>query len=185
MRDELRTALGLRQQAHERLTRRLANLTDAEYLWEPAPGCWSIRPDSTGRLVSEWEHFRDPPPLTTIAARMWHMGACPWELPALTREFVVEHQFGGPYHPNGRDPREGCPTATGAIESLNRNMVRWAQHYESVSGDDLNRPLGPRAGLYSDDPYYGLLLHKVDEYIHHSAEVALMRDLYEALDKKP
>lgn len=185
MRDELGIALGLRQQAHDRLTRRLEGLGDEEYFWEPAPGCWSVRSDGTGSFVAEWELLRDPPPLTTIAARMWHLGASPWKLPVLTRDFVVEHQFGRPYYPEGRHPRQACGTATDAIESLNRNMARWAEHYESVSEDDLNRPLGTPAGPYGEDPYYGLLLHLVDEYLHHSAEVALMRDLYEAIGNKP
>lgn len=27
---------------------RLDGLTDDEYFWEPAPGCWSVRPRGTG-----------------------------------------------------------------------------------------------------------------------------------------
>ena len=30
------------------LRARLDGLTDDEYLWEPAPGCWSVRPRGTG-----------------------------------------------------------------------------------------------------------------------------------------
>jgi hypothetical protein len=29
---------------------RLDGLTDAEYQWEPVPGCWTIRPTSAGRV---------------------------------------------------------------------------------------------------------------------------------------
>lgn len=31
-----------------RLRSRFEGLTDAEYLWEPAPGCWSLRRRSDG-----------------------------------------------------------------------------------------------------------------------------------------
>ncbi|MBC8076520.1 MAG: DinB family protein, partial [Chloroflexales bacterium] len=34
--------------ARERLANRLVGLTDDEYLWEPVPHCWSIRPRSAG-----------------------------------------------------------------------------------------------------------------------------------------
>ena len=30
---------------------RLQGLTDEEYLWEPAEGAWSVRPDASGRMV--------------------------------------------------------------------------------------------------------------------------------------
>lgn len=30
------------------LRARLNGLTDDEYFWEPAPGCWSVRPRGTG-----------------------------------------------------------------------------------------------------------------------------------------
>ena len=61
-------------------------LTDAEYLWEPAPGAWSVRRKADGPgpgatvLVGAGEWGRDggrphpyPPPITTIAWRMHHL----------------------------------------------------------------------------------------------------------------
>jgi hypothetical protein len=34
-----------------RFSDRLIGLTDEEYFWEPVAGCWTLRPDSTGRWV--------------------------------------------------------------------------------------------------------------------------------------
>ena len=62
---------------------RLNGLTDEEYLWEPGPGAWNLRPreqQRTGRgrgaggWVCEFEP-RDPQPapLRTIAWLMWHL----------------------------------------------------------------------------------------------------------------
>ncbi|HEY9293245.1 MAG TPA: DinB family protein [Microlunatus sp.] len=45
---------------------------------------------------------------------------------------------------------------------------------------NLDQPIGPVAGPYGDVPRRGLVLHTVDELIHHAAETALIRDLYAA-----
>ena len=41
-------------------------------------------------------------------------------------------------------------------------------------------PLGPTWGPYGDSTFLALMLHALDEVIHHSAEIALLRDLYRA-----
>jgi hypothetical protein len=66
--------LDLADFGYGRLRRRLAGLTDEEYRWEPAPGCWSVRPasDRTYRLDGSPRPV-DPPPLTTIAWRICHI----------------------------------------------------------------------------------------------------------------
>ncbi|MFZ0214675.1 MAG: DinB family protein, partial [Candidatus Dormiibacterota bacterium] len=62
-------------------------MTDDEYLWEPVPSCWSIRPRAPGPgpgatvLVGAGDWGRDsarpthpwPPPFTTIAWRLGHL----------------------------------------------------------------------------------------------------------------
>ena len=63
---------------------RLTSMTDAEYFWEPVPGCWSIRPRSAavtpmaagqGELVIDFELPEPTPaPVTTIAWRLGHIG---------------------------------------------------------------------------------------------------------------
>ena len=66
---------------------RLDGLTDAEYLWEPVPGCWSVRPRGTssapvqggsGETVIEFAFPEPvPAPVTTIAWRLGHViSAC-------------------------------------------------------------------------------------------------------------
>jgi hypothetical protein len=53
----------------------LRGLTDDEYFWEPVPDCWSIRqtPDGTWGIDWAWP-TPDPPPVTTIAWRLAHIG---------------------------------------------------------------------------------------------------------------
>ena len=62
---------------------RLDGLTDDEYLWEPVPGCWSLRrrAEATtpmaaglGDVVADFAYPEPKPaPFTTIAWRMGHM----------------------------------------------------------------------------------------------------------------
>lgn len=47
---------------------RMEGLTDAEYLWEPVEGGWSVRQDASGTWRQEFvQPEPDPPPFTTIA----------------------------------------------------------------------------------------------------------------------
>jgi hypothetical protein len=62
-------------QTWTQLDHRLSGLTQIEYLWEPVPGCWSVRDTGDGRAaVADWaDPDPDPAPVTTIAWRMWHI----------------------------------------------------------------------------------------------------------------
>ena len=57
----------------ERTWRRLDGLTDAEYLWESAPGCWSIRARIDGTHFGEGARIVYPDPFTPLAWRLWHL----------------------------------------------------------------------------------------------------------------
>src|SRR5919198_3184086 len=62
------------------LRERLNGLTDDEYFWEPAPGCWSVRPRGTGAAPVQAGSGAmtidfaipepDPAPFTTIGWRL-------------------------------------------------------------------------------------------------------------------
>jgi hypothetical protein len=54
---------------------RLEGLTDEEYFWEPAVGCWSLRQDGDGGWMMDRQGPRepDPPPLTTLAWCIVHV----------------------------------------------------------------------------------------------------------------
>jgi len=53
---------------------RCEGLTDAEFLWEPVPDCWTVRSnDSGGWLVDLEKPEPEPRPVTTIGWRMWHI----------------------------------------------------------------------------------------------------------------
>ncbi len=48
---------------------RLEGLGDAEYFWEPVPGCWSVRQGTGGRWAMDGGTAPEPAPVTTIAYR--------------------------------------------------------------------------------------------------------------------
>ena len=53
----------------------LQDLDDSVCLWEPAPVCWTVRPDSQGRWVADWEVPEpDPVPAVSIGWLTWHIG---------------------------------------------------------------------------------------------------------------
>src|SRR5690349_6731754 len=53
---------------------RRIGMTDDEFLWEPAAGCWTVH-QREGRVVADSRGpvDPDPAPITTIAWREWHI----------------------------------------------------------------------------------------------------------------
>ncbi len=56
----------------------------------------------------------------------------------------------------------------------------WKRDLGSVDDDRLAEPMGSEAGQFEHDPVASFVLHIHTEFVHHSAEVALLRDLYGA-----
>jgi hypothetical protein len=166
--------LDLADLAYERLRRRIQGLDDEEYLWEPAYGCWSVRPagDGTYRLDAA-DGPVEPAPLTTIAWRLCH----------------VIDLLAGPRNatwigvtPAGTLDRLGEPaTADRAVDELERAYALFRTHVSATDGSLLATSMGPVAGRFADDTRAAFILHELDEFIHHAAEIAVLRDLYRAL----
>lgn len=166
------TAVGvLRSQwrrSGDRLERRLDGLTDAEYFWEPVPGCWNVKPDPDrpGRWTYEYEPDPQPAPVTTIAWRLVHIAADNW--------IYWEHAFG----PGERNfPDLAVPsTASDAIRhwyDSRQPVTAWLDRAADADLDEM-RP-SHLGGEKSAGDVISIL---VDEQVHHGAEIALLRDLY-------
>jgi hypothetical protein len=157
--------------AYERLRGRVDGLTDEEFFWEPAPGCWSVRRTGDGTFRADRSPVPvRPAPLTTIAWRLSHL----IDLLAGERNATwVGVQV------SGRLERAGEPgTAAAAIEQLERAYGLFRAHVDATDADDLTVPLGPIGGPYAGSTRAAFILHELDELIHHGAEVGTMRDLY-------
>ncbi|AXK35168.1 DinB family protein [Streptomyces armeniacus] len=53
----------------------LQRLTPGDFLWEPTPYCWTVRPDADGAWVPDFSETEpEPVPVPTIAWLSWHIG---------------------------------------------------------------------------------------------------------------
>jgi hypothetical protein len=150
--------------AWQRLWDRVQGLTDEEYQWLPVPGGWTAGDGAP--LVDE------APPFTNLAWRISHIIHC------LTEERMGPW-LGVPSIPANveREPA----TAAAALENLDKAYANFRAHLVSAEEDRLWEKLGPMAGPYADDDRGAWAIHILDEFIHHGAEVAVLRDLYRAL----
>ncbi|HEY1644205.1 MAG TPA: DinB family protein [Streptosporangiaceae bacterium] len=162
---------------------RLDGLTDEEYVWEPVPGCWNVRPrdaQSTAMLSGTGD-FRvefafpepDQPPVTTIAWRLAHI------IVGVFGQRNASH-FGGP--PVSYQGFGYAGTAQQALAQLDEVYATWLAGVQGLGADGLTRPCGPAEGPFAEASLAELVLHINKEAIHHGAEIALLRDLYRARD---
>lgn len=160
--------------AYNRLNSRLQGLTDDEYYWEPAADIWTIRPGRDGKYVRDSGLiFDEDPPLTTIA---WRMAEIFYVLAAERCATWLGLEPAPDLFADGLPP-----TAEGAREMLDRAFAMWRGYVDKCDEETLAEPTGEIAGQYAEYSRYSFVLHIADEFIHHAAEVALMRDLYRAM----
>ncbi|MFJ8128807.1 DinB family protein [Streptomyces hydrogenans] len=185
--------------ARQRLTDRLAGpvvnsgngtdvpvgpMTDAEYLWEPGPGCWSVRrqegwTEEGGTLLSgagEWGRETAPyphpvpPPFTTLAWRLTHLS----ELLALRADHTVGTRS------LTRDDYRAAGDAASAIAAFDADAEAWRGALLSVGDKELDT-VGhctyPHGGD-AEEPFLEVVWWVNQELLHHGAEIALLRDLY-------
>jgi hypothetical protein len=165
MKDDL---LDLADFAHQRLRARLTGLTDEEYLWQPAPDCWTVRPAGDGTFRADGAALPpEPAPLTTIAWRLSHV----IDLLAADRNatWLGRTPTGAPAGTPGR--------AEDAIAQLEQAYASFRGHLEKA---ELAEKVGPVGGPYAESSRAAFVLHQLDELIHHGAEIGTMRDLYRA-----
>ncbi|MGX1025878.1 DinB family protein [Streptomyces sp. SAI-097] len=223
--DRLGVLLDQFDQAREMAQVRLAGLGDEEYLWEPVPGCWSIRrrgeavtpraygpgewvldkgaPDipaneyaevarqaasgmSVTKIADDWSvsverveqvlaHTGTPEPdatpVTTIAWRLAHLHSC------------FAGQWEWTFGERRRDPRllvDFTPSAALGLERFWAVIDRWREDVAHVTDEQLDA-VGFSQYPYGsdpDDPYIGVVAGDNLEFIHHMAEIALLRDLW-------
>jgi hypothetical protein len=157
-------------------------LTDEEYLWEPAPGAWSIRrrgqasspkPFGPGEWVlDDASGDPDPTPVTTIAWRLGHLH--------LDFAGTWEWTFG-----ERRGPDllvDFTPSADLALERFWATVDRWRDSVAAMTPEQLDT-VGfcqyPNSSA-PEEPFITVIWASNLEFIHHMAEIALLRDLWHA-----
>jgi hypothetical protein len=159
---------------------RLDGLTDAEYFWQPVPGCWTLSrrghsaaPISVGAGAFTMDYAlppNDPEPVTTIAWRLAHI--------IVVFAARTATHFGGP--PADWPSWEYAGTADEALRQLDAAHAAWVKGVRDLGAAGLAWQVGPAEGdgQYADHPMAELVLHINREVIHHGAEISLLRDLY-------
>lgn len=150
---------------------RLEGIDASEYLWEPAPACWNVRPgdDGIARIDGYGDHEIDPAPLTTIAWRLHHIAVdC--------LDSYSERAFGATGAHTSDDEWYLDPEP--AIADAERAWRCFRDGATGRSVADWWQVLGPHWGPYADHSLLDLVLHALHEVTHHGAEIALLRDLY-------
>jgi hypothetical protein len=77
-----------------------------------------------------------------------------------------------------RRSREWFPRVEDALDALDTPWSAFRGGLDRLGEDGMWRALGESWGPYSEDPWFALAIHAIDEISHHGAEVALLRDLW-------
>lgn len=150
------------------LAHRLEGLTDEEWLWEPVPGCWSIRDGKIDFAIP----VPSPAPFTTIAWRLAHLHACnDVELHWLRDE---DYEWTDVKVPSGAEE---------AVKLWRQSASDVREVLAALSDLELEAPtVSVRAGRSAITkrglPRIFFASSLVRENIHHGAEVGVLRDLY-------
>jgi len=161
--------IALSRKAYDRLARRIAGLDDEEYHWEPAPVAWAVRTAPDGTTTFDFAlRPMAPVPITTIAWRLTH-------IVDLLREDRCATVLGLAPEPDSNEVWIAT-SAADAIDNVDRAFATWIRYLEAT--DPARLFDAGEADRWPDR--FTFALHIIDELIHHSAEVALLRDLYAA-----
>jgi hypothetical protein len=118
----------------------LERLEAADFLWEPAAPCWTVRPTADGAWVPDWADTEpDPVPVPTIGWVSWHIGW--WWSVAID-------------HAQGRAPRERTDVTwpgdgQAAVDWLRGLREDWIAVLDGRTGAELD---GRAVFPVQDDP---------------------------------
>ncbi|WP_329104068.1 DinB family protein [Micromonospora sp. NBC_01699] len=144
----------------------LERLEPADFLWEPAEHCWTVRPTADGGWVPDWADVEpDPIPVPTIGWLTWHIGW--WWTVSIA-------------HARGRTPPERTdirwPGPGGAAVGWLRGLrTEWLGVLDRFTDADLDR-VAPFP--WQDDPEH-TIAHMLGwlnaELMKNSAEIGQLR----------
>ena len=135
-----------------------------EYVWQR----FTDRMD--GLTEAEWRWEPLPDDRVTLHWRFRHI-----------TEFLQAERNGpwlGLAAEPGGEQRDPATSAADALQDLNAAFAQWRGQLAQTTEESLGALIGSVAGAYGDATRRAFALHIVDELVHHTAEAALLRDLY-------
>jgi hypothetical protein len=91
--------------------------------------------------------------------------------------YVAPHLGDWPLPGEFRDWFGAAEPARGAMETA---YSVFRERITALGEDGLAAEMGPDWGAYQHEPWAALVIHAIDEVVHHAAEIGLLRDLYRA-----
>ena len=163
--------LRLHDHWYTRLCTRIVGLADEELFWEPAPNCWSLRPGEDGAFRPDFGLvFTEDAPVTTIAWRLWH-------IIDMLKEDRCALYLG--LEPEASAAEVWVPASVAeGLDMLARANDAFRRYLEATDEDQLDAEI-PRSFM-DGRTRLTFIFHMLDEFIHHTAEIALLRDLWRA-----
>lgn len=155
------------QEAYQVLRDRLDGLTDAEFFWEPAPGCWTVHRGPDGRWTYHYEiPDPEPAPFTTIGWRLNHIALCK----------VMYHEYAfGPAELDW-NTIETPGSAASTIDVFERGHALLTADLEGLDDVGLERQVLTNWG--EPWPAWRIFTTMTDHDAHHGGEIGVLRDLY-------
>jgi hypothetical protein len=159
---------------------RFEGMTDDEYVWEPAPGGWSVRrrSDATSPMAygaGEWVmDFAvpepTPAPVTSIAWRLGH----------LYTGFSLRWEWTFGERKRLWDTVEFTPVAQEALKRFWAVMNRWRDSVAGLTDEQMDMVGFGQfpGGLDPQLPFISIVWWTNRELIMHTSEIALLRDLW-------
>jgi hypothetical protein len=159
--------LAAMDEVYGRLRARLAGLADAEYFWEPVPGCWTVHRDGSGAWVADYaEPDPDPAPLTTIGWRLTHLADCK----------LIYHEWAFGARRLSFPDLAAPATAADALARLEEGQRRLRAALAGLGDEELD---GLRWTNWGERwPAWRVLWAMIDHDAHHGGEIGCLRDLY-------
>ncbi|HET6734828.1 DinB family protein [Mycobacterium sp.] len=107
----------------------LSALVDDDFMWEPAPLCWTVRPDADGVWRPDWADYEpDPLPVPTIGWLTWHIDWW-WSV-------TIDHLTGAT--PRDRTDVTWPGSGAAAVARLRELSASWREVL--ANADDLGAP---------------------------------------------
>lgn len=144
----------------------LEGLSDPEYLWEPAPGSWTVRAHPDARWKRDGGEGR--PVVPTIA----------WRMCTLAGTQVLRHDWTFGDHRLQWHDIDLPGSAAGAMAFLERAAATWIQACAGAAGADTDLARCDWPGGPQDRPFAETLWWTNRELIAAGAEITLLRHLH-------
>ena len=143
----------------------------------------SIRDDVIDTFDHVWQRFRQR--MGGLGGEEWRWQPTAddrvtvrWRLGHLAAMLLEERNDAWLGVSVGGHERAAAATARESLADIERGYERVTAALRMTTDASLAEPIGAQAGQYGAASRLSFALHLLDEFIHHTAEAALLRDLY-------